>query len=159
MIREDIMVIVLEELRGSNERTWTAGDALDQKANFVFAGGSVIVGILAALLYGRGMENICAVLWGIIVSAVVLYLILTILFLVVISPRRFRTALREDKDTIENEMFGREHQVALLSIIEGYIETISFNRNVNQTKVKGVRWSALIMAFLVILLVLFGALS
>ena len=158
MVGEEMLQTVLEELRISNGGAWAVGDALDQKANFLFAGGSVVFGVIAALEAGQASQRGLCV-WVILGLCVALYIAMTIVFGFVISPRKYRTALREDRGTIEHEVLERDSSVALLSLIEGYIETIAHNRGVNKKKSRGVKWSAGLLAALVTLLIVIGLIA
>ena len=157
MIDEQILETVLGELRLSNEGTWGAADGLDQKANFVFAGGSVVFGVIAAIELGRqGPRGL--LVWVLLGLSIVLYGAMTVRFVSVISPRKYGTALREDRQTIEREMLDRDHSIARLGLIEGYILTIAHNREENNKKARGVVGSAWLMAGLLLGLFALGVL-
>jgi len=151
MLDNSVMQTALEELRISNEGALAAGDALDQKANFLFAGGSVIFGVIAALAIGP--ETIrtggpCQV--AALAISTAFYLAMMVVFVLVVAPRKYRTALKEDRDTIGQEVIARDSSEALLALVEGYIDTIDYNLEVNEKKALGVRWSAVLMAALVL---------
>jgi hypothetical protein len=134
--------VALEELRAQNASAMAAGDALDQKANFLFAGESVLFGIAAGVAVARGSQLACA--WGFWLAAgiiVALYIGSTLSFIVGIAPKKYMTAVKPQRETLEKELLLVSGEEAMLALVERYLETIAHNRGVNKGKIHSVRIS------------------
>jgi hypothetical protein len=140
MASEAVLGVVVEEMRAANDVAMTVGDALDQKANFLFAGMSLIFGLVAAVVGSRESGELrLLAYWVLAIPFVVLYVAGTLVFLFVVLPRNYRLALLADRETIRREMIDRNAEDAMLALISGYVETIAHNRSLNKTKSRGVR--------------------
>ena len=143
--------LALTELRMHMSQTLEAGDAIDQKINSTLSAAGLIMTITSTLqisLYPHESN----LYWGVLIVAVVLYLLAVGLALCGMNPKLYKLAIAADWSELDKQIFDKEEREALLVILSGYVEQIGHNSEINRQKAKVFRWNLVIMAIIVLAL-------
>ena len=150
MERKERIALALEEMRSFNSFQFDSGDSLDQKGSSLFSSASLILTLITTIVVSIGWgQPRDPAYWIALGVASLLYLVMTIVFLLNIGPRKYLTALAADREVIAREIIDREGEEAVLALIAGYVEAIGHNQQVNDSKKVAV-WAMLVLLPLIV---------
>jgi hypothetical protein len=148
--RKGRVLLALDEVRSLNSFQFDSGDALDQKGSSLFGSASLILTLITTIVVSIGWGDTQVPLYWIALGvASLLYLIMTVVFLVNIGPRKYKTPLVADRDVIGREILDREGEEPILALVGGYIDAIEHNQDVNDAKKVAV-WVMLVLLPLIV---------
>lgn len=121
--------LALEEVKNMYQSFDNADNIISDKASGIFSSSSLILtlfGTLQIALINTGQSLYYKI--G-LVLIVIMYIVLVILILWVIAPKKFRTAFVADKEGVEKAILSKNsYNEAILQLIINYLARIDTNK-------------------------------
>jgi len=146
--------IALHEMRALLQQRFEAADALDRKADALLGTASLVLTLVSTLqlaLLGPGTSWLY---WLGLVSAFVLYLALIALVSSTLMPESYTTPIQARWEVLDEYLFQRREEDALLTLISGYVEQITANRQILERRVARIRIAWRLLPAIVVILFL-----
>lgn len=146
--------IALNELQKAHDALYTAGDALDAKLQNIMNYSSIVVTIPSVIIASVLLNNIGIYFWDILGIILLIYLVNVIFIVIAISPSPYVFPISSKKEEIEYRYYSYNEEQALRQVITDHIKTINeLNKKIHR-KALTVRWSLVLMAIMVTLLLI-----
>jgi hypothetical protein len=150
--------IALEEARLLMQQINDASNAVDQKANVLLGAATLVVTLVPALQISiKGFPATSARTWA-LVAALVLYVVMLVVAVVAILPRRFIGPIRADWKTFDEFLLNETERSATLRLLSGYLTQIKVNESVVARKARWVSFGFLLLFFILLAVLLAGLL-
>jgi len=147
-------LLALEEMRRTFDAASKASDNLDGKASALLRSSSIITSLFAALQLTLIDDQPSGLYIAGVVVLLLAYIILVIACTFSMYPRKYKTPVRADWDTLSEHIISIGHRDAVLRLANSYAKKSRHNRAINCQKASRIRLSSYIVAFNVILIVM-----
>jgi Kef-type K+ transport system membrane component KefB len=144
--------LALEEMRLNMQQSMSAGDALDQKVEFVLVVAGLALG-LATTLQAPSSPSQFSPRWFVLLAAMAFYVISVLAILVSSMPQTYHLAIASEWEELKQRILGRAEREAILTVLSGYVNQIQHNEKLNRRKAKLHVFSLCVLMVTVILIV------
>ena len=142
--------LALEEMRFNMQQVLNNGDSLDQKVNILLVAAGVVLAITSTLQVTLSPDR-SNIYWGILIFAIILYLLAVGFILFSSKPYMYHLAMSAKWEDLDKYLFNTSEREAILTLLAGYVDQIQYNEQINRRKAKFQSFSLGVLAITVLI--------